>query len=656
LLMLVALAYPYDFLGVAIYDLVVPKMFFLRLAAVAFFISLAFRLAFEPRGIGRFFGSTWPILAWLGWQAASFAWTDYTWATTEAVIDNACIVACALGMVMFFTGCAARKFGAAAFALTAALACAIFLFGSGKQPFVNVNPGGMFLALAAVAGAGWFFNSSNTRTKGVRPLLLLFVGVCVAGVVRSDSVGAAIALGIGAVVLVVVAWKERLIALTAALVLMGAFLAAILAAPALKDEILGPKYYSTTWTRVFFWRGALGMIYERPVLGRGAGSFAVANAQYQPVESYMHDGIKSASPYAHNYYIETAAETGVTGVAIFLGVAVFALARARKAMAALPDKRWQIAGLVGACAVAMAHGGVDIVMSLPTTRIFFWMCVAAILGAAQREKPEAGKGGGARWAAALVPAACAIVAWLIFFRGELPREIDYTRAINLYESAISTAGAPDTDKLREAERLLGRANEAPYATRISLFMLAVRGRALTHEALALDEKFRHANEWGWKTPWETSKRYLEEAAAEFRGLNALAPGLYKVDMHLGFALINLGTESDVAEGCRLLVEHMRLNPFNVPEKTEASLETKAIFGPAAAVKEYSENTAGIVNALEQNLQDPALKRELVEILASALTLVADGGPDVPDGVKAAAAALAEYQEKLGHDPDLATQP
>lgn len=494
-------------------------------------------------------------------------------------------------------------------------------------------------------------------------LLFGFAVFCAAGVARSDSVGAAIALGIGAVVLVVAAWRERLIALTAALVLMGAFLAAILAAPALKDEILGPKYYSTTWTRVFFWRGALGMIYERPVLGRGAGSFAVANARYQPVESYMHDGIKSASPYAHNYYLETAAETGVTGVAIFLGVVVFALARARRAMAALPDKRWQIAGLVGACAVAMAHGGVDIVMSLPTTRIFFWMCVAAILGAAQREKPEAGKGGGARWLAALVPAACAIVVWLIFFRGELPREIDYTRAINLYESAISTAGAPDTDKLREAERLLGRANEAPYPTRISLFMLAVRGRALTYEALALDEKFRHANEWGWKTPWETSKRYLEEAArlraeavAEFRGLNALAPGLYKVDMHLGFALINLGTESDVAEGCRLLVEHMRLNPFNVPEKTEASLETKAIFGPAASVKEYSENTAGIVNALEQNLQDPALKRELVEIIANALTLVADGGPDVPDSVKAAANALEKYQEKLGHDPDLTIQP
>jgi len=630
LLMLMLPAFPYGFLGDGVYNLVVPKMFFLRLAAAAFFISLAFHLAFEPGIFKRFLGNTWPVLAWLGWQAASFIWTKYAWATTAAVIDDACVAACMLGAVIFFTGNKAGRFAEIAFALATATAGVIFLFSPGHAPFVNENPGGMFFALAAIAAAGRLCNAIAAKKRASNAgivIMAAFVLFCAACVIKSHSRGAALALVIGAAVLLVVAWKERMIALTALLVLMLAFLGLILAAPALKEKMLGEKYGSTIWTRVFIWRGALQMIYEKPVLGRGGGAFGAANVEYQPVESYMHAGIKSPAQYAHNFYLETAAETGAIGVAMFLGVIVFILHKARRAMARDAAKRWYIAGLVGAAFVALAHGGVDIVMSLPSTQIFFWLCAAAILGREMRTEVSNAKTGAARWTAAMLLSACAVIIWALVFSGELPREVEFTR-------------------LYRGEALLNYQVDAPYETSISLFTRVEKARDASDAALRL------AGEPGSRDLAEAGRLYAE-AAAELRYVQSLAPDMYKAEMHLGFVLIKLGNMRKdgamVAQGCGMLVEHMKHNPFNIPEKTAPS---ENLFGISASLHTYGEDTEGIVAALALNLKDPALKRELRDIIANALTLVSEGGDAVPREVLYAAGFLQDYIKFLANDPDL----
>ena len=649
MLMLVPLAFPYDFLGDGIYNLVVPKMFFLRLAAAAFFISLVFRLAFEPGLVRRFLGNTWPVFAWLGWQAASFIWTDYTWATTEAVIDNACVLACLLGAVIFFTGNKAGRFGEIAFAISATIAGIVFLLAplndpsasfpahaidvfvkrvlglagivnDRHAPFVNENPGGMFFALAAIAASGRFFSTLAAKRLVSRTGIAIttaFMLFCLACVIKSNSVGATISLTVGAVVLVVVAWRERIIILTAVMIFMLAFLGLMLAAPGLKEEMLGKKYESTTWTRVFFWRGALQMIYERPALGRGAGTFAEANVENQPVESYMHAGIKGPAQYAHNFYLETAVETGAIGLAVFLGVVVFVLHKARQAMARAEAKRWYIAGLVGAACVALAHGGVDIVMSLASTQVFFWLCAAAILGRGIKTEDSTSKTDGLKWIAAGLLSACAVLTWAVVFKGELPREIEFVK--------LSNAG--DLPNYRV---------NVPYETRISLFVRASKAKALSDIAFDLQESS------GGEKSAEAEHLYAE-AVSNLRYVQSLAPDMYNTDLNLGYALINQGkinkNNSEIAEGCRMLVRHLRRDPFNIPEKNEPNFKNEEI-----------------LRALKNNLADPALKRELRDVIANALTLVSEGGEAVPPEVRYSADQLQAYIESLAHDPDLIEHP
>ena len=664
--MLVPLAYHYDIPSLHTHNLIVPKLAALRLGAVAFLISLAFRFSFEPGLLRRFLKTTWPVLAWFGWECASFIWTDYTWATTEAVIDEGCLMACALGAVLFFSPAQAHtgrttewRFAEITFLVCVAAAGVIFLTGRGHQPFVNENPAGTFLALAAVAALGKVSNAlarpeqarqalaqparmdmGTGEKRRVSPLVWILGAALIilstAGVVRSRSTGAILALLGGWVVTVVVAWRRRLILLVALFIMMAAFLAAVLARPALRQAILGRRYYSTAWTRVFFWRGALDMIEERPLLGRGAGSFAPANVDYQPVESYMHKGIKDATPCAHCFYLQTAAETGAVGVLIFLGVVLFAFSSARRTLKRDPASRWFTAGILGAMSVLLLHGAVGIVMSLPTTRIFFWLCVAALLGGnlghGYKSKENEQVASIFRWPAAMVPSACAVLAWTVFFGGEVPREIEYDRARRLFGEAYTRRHeSGNVELLRLSEQRYRRATRTFYPTRRELRARIERARTLNAVAMAL----------GKTTAGNRAEKagYYSEAIAELRYVRALAPGICNSDMNLGFALINLGVlEGDKAkkgEGCRMLVEHLRRNPYNITEDPKHATWNIEIF-----------------RALRAHLKGAAVKRELMEILVRALEIEAKAGPDVPPRVTEAAREIRAYMEELGQDPEM----
>lgn len=627
LLLLVPLAF-LDFLpGAAVHNLVVPKLALLRLAAAAFFVSLALRASFEPSFLRRLLKAAWPLLPLFAWQCASFVWTEYAWATTEAVADGACVTICALGAVPFFSRGHERRFAEKAFAISVVAAAIIFLYHRGLKmhyPFVNENPAGMFFAVAAAAALGRLANSIAGARHGVPLAALAFcvplIALSVAGVFASGSTGAALSLAGGALALVIAAWRGRLVVMAAMLAPMTAFLAVVIAFPSFKAALLGPKYESTAWARVFFWRGALAMIEEKPLLGRGAGAFAPANVRCQPVESYMHKGIKSATPYSHCFYLDIAAETGVGGVAIFLGAVAFVFLKGRGAMRRMPADRWLIAGLLGAMTAALLHGGVDIVMSLPTTQIFFWLCAAAILGRAMQEGGKtAARGVWPRWAAAALCSACAVAAWAVFFGGELRREQQYSLARDEYRRG----------DLLSAERHFTAALDAPCPAQRLLDARLERAQVLNALALELGE------------PAEENRArkaaYYTAAIDEMRRVRALAPGWGNSDMNLGFVLINRGAlegnEADVAEGCALLVEHLGRNPFNIPEKDESAHENDRIFA-----------------ALRRHLKDPALKRELIEILANALELVADG--EVPLRVLAAAEGIRAYMEELALSPDV----
>ena len=93
----------------------------------------------------------------------------------------------------------------------------------------------------------------------------------------------------------------------------------------------------TTWAgRLDIWRGGIAMFREDPVLGVGAGNFAIVS----PTVSGMprRPSASGPGPVAHNVFLGVAAELGTIGLGVFLWFLIAAVARARAVAAAGPGR------------------------------------------------------------------------------------------------------------------------------------------------------------------------------------------------------------------------------------------------------------------------------------------------------------------------------
>lgn len=87
---------------------------------------------------------------------------------------------------------------------------------------------------------------------------------------------------------------------------------------------------SGTWAgRLEIWRGGLEMFQDAPVLGTGAGNFALAAPTIPGMPQRTSEG--GPGPVAHNVFLGLAAELGVVGLAVFAFLLVRAFLRARRA-------------------------------------------------------------------------------------------------------------------------------------------------------------------------------------------------------------------------------------------------------------------------------------------------------------------------------------
>ncbi len=148
--------------------------------------------------------------------------------------------------------------------------------------------------------------------------------------------------------------------------------------------------------RADYWRVAAEMIRHDPVLGGGAGSFALHWAQERPVETEARD--------AHNLYLEALAELGPAGLAfllVALATPLLALRRTRGApyapvagaayaaflVHAALDWDWEVPVLVlvalacGASLLALAPGRVAVVLANRRRAAWLAACVVALAAA-----------------------------------------------------------------------------------------------------------------------------------------------------------------------------------------------------------------------------------------------------------------------------------
>jgi len=199
------------------------------------------------------------------------------------------------------------------------------LAGLIKQP----NLLGVLIALGAFPMAGWIIRAKNQVTRWLLVGCLMLMAL---GIVLTISRGTYIAVAIG-----FMWWVRRSVrlALALAIVLGGTFIAMTHFAHDRIDRIERRLEFqdSSVVNRGIVAKNALRTIAEAPLLGIGFGQFGHAHAAV--------DFTREIGRGSHNFYLGTAASTGLPALLLFLA---FLFTQARRIGVGLKNARNQVAG------------------------------------------------------------------------------------------------------------------------------------------------------------------------------------------------------------------------------------------------------------------------------------------------------------------------
>lgn len=165
--------------------------------------------------------------------------------------------------------------------------------------------------------------------------------------------------------------------------------------------------------RFAFYKDALEIAKDYPLLGTGAGGWKALYTQYRT--------LPYTTSEVHNAYLQTLVETGLLGFLVYLalwGTGIYSAFRLFKHFR--KDARWPLVWSVILAFVAMGmHSFLDFDLSLPTLSIITWIMFALIRNARQlaKKQPEGFKlAGSRRWLVLVTGFTVALVVALPAYR------------------------------------------------------------------------------------------------------------------------------------------------------------------------------------------------------------------------------------------------
>ncbi|SFQ99559.1 O-antigen ligase [Lentzea waywayandensis] len=218
--------------------------------------------------------------------------------------------------------------------------------------------------------------------KGRSRIVLLLLGaVLVAGAAATFSRGGGIALACALVWLIVRrGLPVRAVVVTAAVTGVAALVFASTAQAELSRALQEKSHIAGTNadTRMLRWQAASRMLADNPVLGVGPGGFR------QEYAAAGHNAeIDEQTPVAHNLFLEVAAELGVPGFALLIGLIAIGFVASERALRRVADRREAVAVQAALIAVLVASIFLSEQYYLP-----LWSLVAIAVAIEQRSLKE----------------------------------------------------------------------------------------------------------------------------------------------------------------------------------------------------------------------------------------------------------------------------
>jgi O-antigen ligase len=129
---------------------------------------------------------------------------------------------------------------------------------------------------------------------------------------------------------------------------------------------------------------ALRMTAAHPVFGAGLNNFVETMDPYDPKD------VKSYFPGpAHNLYLLEAAETGIPGLLLWLGLFGTILAKGLRSLPRLPDPemRWVVAGILAGLVGLLVSQLADFSYRLEPLRSIVWLAIGLLFGILRASRP-----------------------------------------------------------------------------------------------------------------------------------------------------------------------------------------------------------------------------------------------------------------------------